>query len=327
MQTADVYAPPPAPGGLGTLWSVPFSMPCRGHLSARGPRVGPAVAWILAVGLAALLAACGSTAPTTISVPKVAPAKTFSLGAFAPAGSVAPYRATTMSFDVRTPSGKPLTDYKTGSGPHTGVHLIIVRDDLAYIIHDHPPIAADGTLRQTVTFPAPGPYHVLVDAYPNVSGEPPNFQLTRTIVVAGAYHPAKLPPFRADEVIDGYHFTMRSGSSGPHLHAIQAQFLHIDVTTPTGQAAHFTPWFGALAHAIFFRQGSLDYFHTHVCAPAAPNCGSLPGVPASRISGRATAPGKITIGVLLPISGTWRLFLQLKQHGRIITAPFTLHVR
>jgi YtkA-like len=33
------------------------------------------------------------------------------------------------------PSGKPLTQYKTGPGPHTGVHLIIVRDDLAYIIH------------------------------------------------------------------------------------------------------------------------------------------------------------------------------------------------
>jgi hypothetical protein len=26
------------------------------------------------------------------------------------------------------------------------------------------------------------------------------------------------------------------------------------------------------------------------------------------------------------VSGTWRLFVQLKQHGRVITAPFTLHV-
>jgi len=31
--------------------------------------------------------------------------------------------------------------------------------------------------------------------------------------------------------------------------------------------------------------------------------------------------------VLLPVSGTWRLFLQLKQGGRILTAPFTLKVR
>jgi hypothetical protein len=167
---------------------------------------------------------------------------------------------------------------------------------------------------------------VLVDAYPDVPGEPPNFQLTRTVDVAGSYHPVKLPPFRADEVIDGYHFHMQAPRSGPAIHAIQAQFMHVDVTGPDGRPVHFTPWFGALAHAIFFRDGSLDYFHTHVCAPDAPNCGSLPGVAASRISGRATAPGKITLGVLLPVSGTWRLFVQLKQHGRIITAPFTLRV-
>jgi len=53
------------------------------------------------------------------------------------------------------PSGQPLTQYKTGSGPHTGVHLIIVRDDLRYIIHQHPPVGPDGRLSQTVTFPAP----------------------------------------------------------------------------------------------------------------------------------------------------------------------------
>ncbi len=138
--------------------------------------------------------------------------------------------------------------------------------------------------------------------------------------------PPKLPPFRAHEVIDGYHFDMQAPAKGPNIHAIQAQFVHIDVTTPSGKPVQFTPWFGALAHAIFFRAGSLDYFHTHVCAPDAPNCGSLPGVPASRVSGRATAPGKITIGVLLPVSGIWRLFLQLRQQGRILTAPFTLHV-
>ena len=48
------------------------------------------------------------------------------------------------------------------------MHLIIVRDDLAYIIHQHPPIPPSGVLHQTVTFPAPGPYHVLVDVYPDM---------------------------------------------------------------------------------------------------------------------------------------------------------------
>jgi hypothetical protein len=247
----------------------------------------------------------------------------FTLSGFEPAGRVEPGRATTVSFTVREPSGEPLTQYRTGPGPHTGVHLIIVRDDLAYIIHQHPPVGPGGVLRQTVTFPAPGPYKVLVDIYPNMPGGQPNFQLYRTVDVAGTYHPKPLSAFTPDMVIDGYHIEMQPH---PALHAIQAQFVTVDVTDPRGRKVTFVPWFGALAHAIFFRQGSLDYFHSHICAPNAPNCGALAGVSATRVSGHSSAPGKLTVGVLLPEPGTWRLFLQMKLGGRIITAPYTLKV-
>jgi hypothetical protein len=110
------------------------------------------------------------------------------------------------------------------------------------------------------------------------------------------------------------------------LRAIQAQFVNVDVTDGQGHKVIFTPWFGALAHAIFFHKGSLAYFHSHICAPNAPNCGSLPGVSATRVTGQSSAPGKLTIGVLVPDPGIWRLFLQLKLRGRIVTAPFTLRV-
>jgi hypothetical protein len=253
----------------------------------------------------------------------VAPARSFSLAGFQPRAPVSPRRPTTISFTVREPSGKPLTQYRTGSGPHTGVHLIIVRDDLAYIIHQHPPVGRNGSLRQTVTFPAPGPYRVLVDVYPNLPGGEPNFQLFQTVTVAGAYRPKSLPPFKADQVIDGYHIDMQRH---PSLHAIEAQFVNVDVTDRRGQKVSFVPWFGALAHAIFFHRGSLDYFHSHICSPNAPNCGSLPGVSSTRVTGQSTAPGKLTVGVLLPEPGTWRLFLQMKLGGRIVTAPYTLEV-
>jgi hypothetical protein len=288
------------------------------------PRVVAMTALALALAAtAALTAGCGSSGGASVSVPKVAPAQTYSLGGFAPTGPIAPHKPTTLTFAVELPGGKTLTRYKTGSGPHTGVHLIIVRDDLAYIIHEHPPIGPSGILHQSVTFPAPGPYHVLVDVYPDIPGGQPNFQLSRNVTVTGAYHPIKLPGFKARQVVDGIHFDM-----APHgtIHAIQAAFLHVTITDAHGAPVHFVPWFGALAHAIFFQQGTLNYFHTHVCAPDAPNCGSLAGVPTSRVSGTSTAPGKITLGVLLPVPGTWRLFVQLKVHGRVVTAPFTLDV-
>jgi hypothetical protein len=31
--------------------------------------------------------------------------------------------------------------------------------------------------------------------------------------------------------------------------------------------------------------------------------------------------------VLVPLPGTWRLFLQFQANGKILTAPFTLRVR
>ncbi|MBV9002796.1 MAG: hypothetical protein JO304_27320 [Solirubrobacterales bacterium] len=283
-------------------------------------RVGRVVPALLAT--AALLAGCGG-AGSGLTVPQVAPARVFALGGFQPSQPVRPEHPVTISFTVTQPNGQPLTQYKTGSGPHTGVHLIIVRNDLAYIIHQHPPVGPNGVLRQTVTFPAPGPYKVLVDVYPNLPGGQANFQLSQTVNVAGSYHPRPLPPFKADLVVDGYHFGMQEH---PTLHAIQAQFIEVEVTDSHGHKPTFVPWFGALAHAIFFHEGSLDYFHTHICAPNAPNCGTLPGVASSRISGTSTAPGKLTIGVLLPEPGTWRLFLQMKLAGRIVTAPYTLRV-
>jgi hypothetical protein len=284
----------------------------------RAPRAGI----ICALLLAAVLTGCGgSSSGSAVTAPSVAPARIFTLSGFEPASTIVPGRPTTISFTVRLPSGKALTSYKTGSGPHTGVHLIIVRDDLAYIIHQHPPIGPGGLLRQTVAFPAPGRYRVLVDIYPNIPGAQPNFQLFRNVDVAGSYKPAPLPAFRADQTINGYHIDMLGH---PALHAIQAAFVNVRVLDSHGRKVNFVPWFGALAHAIFFHQGSLDYFHTHVCGPNAPNCTSVLG--GARVSGRATAPGKLTLGVLLPVAGTWRLFLQMKLNGQIVTAPFTLKV-
>jgi len=227
-----------------------------------------------------------------------------------------------VGFTIVQPNGKVLTQFKRGPGPHTGVHLIIVRRDLAVIVHRHPPIDANGRLTDTITFPDPGPYRVVIDVYPkSVSGPVPNFQLFSTIRVAGAYRPQPLPAFSPTETVDGIHFTLHGT---PRLHSVEPAFLDFTVTDAAGKPATFTPWFGALAHAIFFRRGSLDYFHTHVCAPGASGCTSLLG--SARVTGTSATPGKLSVGVLVPVPGTWRLFLQCRVGGKVVTAPFTLDV-
>ena len=228
-----------------------------------------------------------------------------------------------VSFEIEQPNGAPLTHFKTGPGPHTGVHLILVRDDLAYLIHQHPPVGGSATIAKTVVFPAPGPYRLVVDVYPASSDQEvnANFQLFGSMRVTGDYKPKPLPPPSSSQTVDGYHFTppRRGRPEGDRGRA-----RHRRRRGPGGARPTFTPWFGALAHAIFFRKDSLDYFHTHVCAPGVSGCTSVLGP--AKVTGTSTTPGKLKVGVLVPASGTWRLFLQCKIDGKVLTVPFTLEV-
>ncbi len=70
------------------------------------------------------------------------PAAVYRLVHFQPAGPVVPGKPVRVSFEIEQPDGTPLIHFKTGHGPHTGVHLILVRKDLAYIIHQHPPVGS-----------------------------------------------------------------------------------------------------------------------------------------------------------------------------------------
>jgi hypothetical protein len=202
------------------------------------------------------------------------------------------------------------------------VHVIFVRRDLGAIIHRHPPVRSDGTIDDEITFQSRGRYRMVVDVYPALAGPLRNFQLFRWITVGGK-GPAAAPAASGSTVtVDGDRFVLRSR---PRLRAIEAAFLTFSVTGADGRPARFTPWYGALAHAIFFRAGSLDYFHTHVCGAGATGCTSTLGP--TRVTGTSTAPGVLRVGVLLPVAGTWRLFLQCRVNGRVVTAPFTLVVR
>ncbi len=274
---------------------------------------------VLGLASSAVLSATGcSSGPKT---PTVGPAKSFQLVDFRPPERVEAGKPVQVSFRVRQqPSGKIMTRYKRGAGPHTGIHLILVRRDLTQIVHHHPPVAADGTLHDTVVFPLPGRYRVLADVYP-ASGR--NFQVTTDVNVAGPFSGFRpIPPFMRTVVVDGYRVTL---ARRPRLRAIEAALVPVTVTRPDGTPARFEVWFGALAHAIFFRAGSLDCFHTHVCGPNTPGCTT--GTGGARVSGRSARPGRLTVGILLPEAGRWRMFLQMKADDRVLTAPFTLEVR
>ena len=281
----------------------------------------------LGIAAAAAAAGCGSGADGP-SVPKIPPARSYSLGGFIPARAVGPNAGVPVAFSIREPDGTPLTRFRRGPGPHTGVHMIIVRKDLGLMIHLHPPMGLNGTFDQRITFPTPGQYRVLVDAFPAPgSGQPPNLQLARDVRVSGPYRPVALA-FTPTVVVDGYRVTLRGTA---RLHALRASFLTAQVTDPAGRPARLSPLYGALAHAVLVRRGDLAYYHTHVCATGAAGCMMGSGMSGmsgmSSMQGGVERPGVLHVGMLLPEPGTWRLFLQTRVDGHVLTAPFTLAVR
>ena len=276
---------------------------------------------LLAASAVVLAAGCSSSSSRP-AAPKIGAARTYHLAGFKPAGVVRAGKPVVVAFTIDQPSGAALVDYKRGSGPHTGIHLIVVREDLSVIIHRHPKVGPNGSVRQPIVFPKPGPYRVLVDAYPNLSGPLRNFQLTADVRVRGAYKQQPLPRFTSTDHVGGYTVTLHGAG---RLKAIDPIPVSATVADAAGRPVKFVPWYGALAHAIFFRKGSLDYFHTHVCSPNASGCTSILG--GARAVGRSSRPGRLSVVVLVPLPGTWRLFLQFRANGDVVTAPFTLRVR
>ena len=99
--------------------------------------------------------------------------------------------------------------------------------------------------------------------------------------------------------------------------------LRSTVTDPNGKPVTFAPWYGALAHAIFFQEG-----HARLLPHARlqPRRGRL-HERARRQQGHGQLGDAGTSDrrrPRCPLPGTWRLFLQIQQDGQILTAPFTL---
>ena len=277
-----------------------------------------------AAGAALLsLAACGGSSSSPPSV-TVGAARTYHLSGFGPTKGIRPGKPTLVHFTIVKPDGKPLTHYREGSGPHTGADLIIVRSDDSHVLYIDTQGHPNGLISQEVTFPAPGRYRVVIDAYPKPTGatSPFNFQLFSWVTVTGTPNLTPVPAFARTEVVDGYRFSLQGK---PALHAIRPAFLTFSVTDLHGKPARFSLWRGALAHAIFIRRSSLDYFHTHVCAPGVTNCGTKLG--GASVTGVSSTPGKLKVGVLVPVPGTWRMFLLTYIDGKERVAPFTLVVR
>lgn len=206
-----------------------------------------------------------------------------------------------MSFVVRGPDGRPVTDYEVEQTKE--MHLYVVRTDYAVFRHLHPTRAADGTWRVPVDLGRPGDYRVIADFVP--AGKERPFVLGADVVVPGRWRPEPVPEASAggDGVVrvavDG------TGTVGPDGR------LRLLVTTVDGEPVTLGSYLGASAHVSGFRVGGSEqeqsFVHVHPY-----------GAPEQTTDGTV-----LTFHTTFERAGDYRLFVQVRVDGIVHSVPVT----
>lgn len=177
-------------------------------------------------------------------------------------------------------------------------HLILVRRDLTRFQHLHPDLDEDGTWSTEFSLPDPGAYRAFVDVL--VDGRPTTLGVD--LLASGPAEYETRPESTREATADGYDVAMSPEDVPPGENVT----LEFEIRDDSG-VAPLEPYLGALGHLVALRDGDLAYLHVHP---------------------EETDPegGNVQFAVRFPTAGRYRLFLQAKPRGELITAPFDVRI-
>lgn len=207
---------------------------------------------------------------------------------------------TTMdwTFRIVDDGGQVVTDFEAAHGRRS--HLIVVRRDLTRFQHRHPELEPDGTWRvENLALPDPGVYRAFVDVV--VDGNPTT--LGFDLFASGAGEVDARPGSSRLATAGGYEIELLTGE----IAARERVRLPFAVRRDGDPVPELDQYLGALGHLVALREGDLAYLHVHP---------------------EATAPdsGRVEFGARFPTPGRYRLFLQAKPEGNLITTRFDVRV-
>jgi hypothetical protein len=208
--------------------------------------------------------------------------------------------AANFAFRILDDDGHAVTDFQPTHDKL--MHLVVARRDLSGFQHVHPEMAADGTWRVPLTFPAAGDFRVFADF--QRAGEDEGHTLGIDVPVAGAYTANPLPPSALTAAVGEYRVTL-SGTLTPGT----TSKLTLSVDKGGVPVTDLQPYLAAYGHLIALRQGDLAYLHVH---------------PDGEPGDGKTKPGpNIVFYAEVPTAGTYRLYLDFKHGDVVRTAEFT----
>jgi hypothetical protein len=238
------------------------------------------------------------------------------------------------------------------------MHLFLVREPgMDAFAHVHP-VRADSARFQATLPPLPaGTYRVYADVV-HESGFPQTFVDRVTLPPAPAADPASAAAAFGVDADDSWHTV--GGAAGPtarladgstmawergtaELTAGREATLRFRVTDPAGAPAALQPYMGMMSHAAVSRDDGSVFVHLH---PGGTVSATAQQVFAQREAGDTTRtadgrlvvrapqghamhgePGVVSFPYEFPKAGHYRVWVQVKRGGRVLTAAFDADVR
>lgn len=186
-------------------------------------------------------------------------------------------------------------------------HLFVVSRDLSYFAHLHPEQAGNGF--DVDVDLEPGVY-VLISDFAPAGGAPQLVQ--RTIVTPGFERsPFTSPDLKADveeKITDGMRVSVES-----HPRLLKPSVLRFSVRdATTGMPVHdLEPFLGASGHLLIVNVDLTTAIHAH---------------PEGRESQGSIGP-EVVFAPTFGTAGVYKMWVQFQRGGKVITAPFALHVK
>jgi hypothetical protein len=206
------------------------------------------------------------------------------------------------------------------------MHVFAISDDLGVFLHHHVAHVIDGHGQVRMSFPAPGLYHIFVDAAPKTIGQ----QVLRFDLMVGEADPLISRPLGSPEtsVKDGLYtiafdqLELKAGEAG-------SLTLHIAEHGKPAQDLH--DYLGVAAQAILVGAESMDYVHLHTIPLADMAPPEMAATDQELPEGAAGAGMPVPADLVLPVpplpAGPYKLWVQFLGGRTLYTVPFVAIVK
>jgi len=197
-------------------------------------------------------------------------------------------------------------------------HLFVISEDLEHYDHVHPQQARDGSFVVDVTLPKPGFYRLYSDFLP-LGGTPqvvPASIATSGFAGTIASQRARLvPDATLTKMAGGLRVTLTLPADGLVAGRDETLRYHIADAATGADITDVEPYLAAFGHTLVLSEDTLHYVHAHPVELLPDSAASARGGP------------DLTFKALLPKPGLYRVWTQLKRHGVVSTASFTVSVK